>query len=224
MLTHILIVDDTEAIRELTAAFLRNHGYVVSTAASIKECEWYLTQCVFDIIILDIMMPHESGLSFLRRATPKINTPIILLTALGNVDDRICGLESGADDYLEKPFEPKELVLRIKNVLKRHADKHHLNECHFGQFVFYMREGCLYRNNIPVQLTSTEVQLLKILSKKSGNTVYRNEFHIHFPNVTDRSIDVTVARLRKKLEKARSIPEFLQTVRSKGYILRGVLK
>lgn len=224
MLGHILVVDDDDRIRFLIAKFLKEHNYIVSTANDIKSCEEQLKEFIFDLIILDTIMPGESGIEFLKRKNGHFKTPIIMLTALGDVDDRINGLESGADDYLAKPFEPKELLLRIQKILKRNdASKLH-KQCVFGEYRFDIQSSNLKKNDEYIHLTTNESKILQILAQKPGEIISRDEILNCFLGVNIRTIDVIVARLRAKIEGTAKAPEYLQTIRNQGYVLWGKLE
>ena len=222
MLKHILVVDDDDRIRFLIAKFLKEYNYIVSTAKDIKECEEQLGEFIFDIIILDTIMPGESGLEFLKRNKDKLKTPVIMLTALGNVDDRINGLESGADDYLAKPFEPKELLLRIQNILKRNEGKQQGKRCIFGEYTFDIESSNLKKNNGDyIHLTTNESKVLQILAQRPAEIVTRDKIIECFLDVNIRTIDVIVARIRAKIEGTNKTPQYLQTIRNQGYVLWG---
>lgn len=222
MLKHILVVDDDDRIRFLIAKFLKENTYIVSTAKDIKECEERLKEFVFDIIVLDTIMPGESGLEFLKRSKDKLKTPVIMLTALGNVDDRINGLESGAEDYLAKPFEPKELLLRIQNILKRNEGNQAGKFCVFGEYTFNFENGNLSKNNGDyIHLTTNESKVLQMLAQKSGEIVTRDEIIECFAEINVRTVDVIIARIRTKIEGDNKTPQYLQTIRNQGYILWG---
>jgi two-component system phosphate regulon response regulator OmpR len=224
MLGHILVVDDDDRIRYLITKFLKENNYIVSSARNTLESEVYLKKFKFDIIILDVMMPGESGIDFLRRKANVLNAPVIMLTALGDVDDRISGLESGADDYLAKPFEPKELLLRIQKILKRNQDKKTDDAFIFGEFIFDIVRGNLKRGNEIIRLTTNEVKLLQVLARKNGEIITREEIQNSFLGTNIRTIDVAIARLRAKIEGDTKTPEYLQTIRNQGYILWGKLE
>lgn len=215
MFRHILIVDDDKRIRELLRVFLSDSGYGVSTAESINECEVLLKEFIFDVIIMDIMMPKESGVEYLKRA--EVKTPIILLSALGQVDDRIVGLESGADDYLTKPFDPRELLLRLNKIIKRVGNT--TKEAVFGDFRLDMTNGNLKQGDKVIHLTSAEKSILLEMAKFAGKIVTREYLSQILGEVEDRTVDAHIARLRSKIESSPKSPEFLQTVRGEGYIL-----
>lgn len=217
---HILVVDDDIGIRKLVRRFLIENGYVVSLAANIKEGKLLLEQFIFDLIILDIMMPGESGIKFAKNNQAKLPTPILMLSALGDVDDRVNGLESGAADYLAKPFEPKELLLRINNILKRNIKKDD-SKLAFGAFELDLKSGNLSRRGISIHLTSTEKKLLLFLVANNGKKVSREELVNVSPDANLRSIDAQIARLRTKIEDDPKVPIYLQTIRGVGYVFWG---
>jgi two-component system phosphate regulon response regulator OmpR len=218
--SHILIVDDDSRIRELLKCYLQSHGYLISSAINLKECTEQLTLFAFDLIILDIMLPDGSGVEFLTEN--KIPSPVILLTAMGGVDDRINGLESGAEDYLAKPFEPKELLLRISKILqrqKKYIDK--VSWCRFGDFRFNMSNNSLFQGESLIQLTTMESNIIAILAQNLNNPVSREMIVQSSVDVNTRTIDAQIARVRAKIEADPRNPICLQTVRGKGYVLWG---
>ena len=223
--THILVVDDDVRLRSLLQRFLRESGYFVSVAKDADDARCMLQEYKFDLLIVDIMMPKESGLLFLEKLRIESKVPVILLTAMGETADRIAGLELGADDYLPKPFEPKELVLRIKNILKR-APKIKVVETvnfDFGD-CFYDTEKreLISKQGAVIHITPVEQSLLSILSEKSGQIFSREELaEILGAGQSPRSIDVQITRLRKKIEPDSKNPRYLRTVRGKGYMLLG---
>jgi two-component system phosphate regulon response regulator OmpR len=218
---HVLVVDDDNKIRFLICKFLQSNDYLISEAASVKEAQALLKLFIFDIVILDVMLPDGSGIELLQSKV--IDAPVILLTALGDVDDRINGLESGAEDYLAKPFDPKELLLRMQKIIKR-APAHGLEWCYFGDFEFNLNTHHLKKQGQLLKLTTNEVKLLHLLATKAGKIVSREELCALFSDINIRTIDVLVKRLRTKIEGESKNPEFLQTIRNQGYILWGELK
>lgn len=218
---HVLVVDDDNKIRFLISKFLRNHDYLISESASIREVQALIKLFIFDIVILDVMLPDGSGLELLQKQ--EIEAPVILLTALGDVDDRINGLESGAEDYLAKPFDPKELLLRMQKIIKR-VPAHDLEWCYFGDFEFNLKNYHLKKQGQLLKLTTNEVKLLHFLAVKSGKIVSREEISTLFSNINIRTIDVLIKRLRAKIEGESKNPEYLQTIRNQGYVLWGELK
>lgn len=221
--THILVVDDDTRLRSLLVRFLRGNDFFVSAAKDAKDARLMMEQYKFDLLVVDIMMPEETGLEFLQKLRQEDNVPVILLTAMGETGDRIAGLECGADDYLPKPFEPKELVLRIKNILKRSADMSEKTNriLDFGhcQYDLDKKELADKQGHI-IHITPVEQAMLSLLGKKSGQIFSREKLaELMGAGQGLRSIDVQVTRLRKKIEKDSKNPRHLQTVRGKGYIL-----
>lgn len=216
---HILIVDDDPPIRSLLKRFLESNGYRTTAAADSAKARHYLDCLVFDLLIVDVMMPGESGLSLTTDLQDRIDSPIIMLTALSETEDRIKGLETGVDDYLSKPFEPRELLLRIRNVLKRGRPQHLdvFEDVRFGPFVFNLPRSELKRDGETVRLTDRETAMLSILARKPGETIARHEL-IH-EETGDRTVDVHMNRLRRKIENDPANPAWLQTVRGQGYRL-----
>ena len=225
---HLLIVDDDERIRSLLQQFLIQSDYLVSTAEDAEQAKTLLSAIEFDLIILDVMMPGQDGISFtaeLRKLQNK--TPILLLTARGETEDRIKGLEVGADDYLPKPFEPKELLLRINAILRRMPD---LKEdqmmpktLNFGNLNYDVARNELWKGENQVRLTTTESQLMKIFTSALGEPISRADLVTSLgrdvSSAQDRAIDVQITRLRRKIEVNPSQPRYLQTVRGAGYML-----
>ena len=225
---HLLIVDDDERIRSLLQQFLVQSDYLVSTAENAKQAITLLSAIEFDLIILDVMMPGQDGISFTAKLRNlKNNTPILLLTARGEIEDRIKGLEAGADDYLPKPFEPKELLLRINAILRRMAD---LKEeqimpktLNFGNLKYDVARNELWEGKDQIRLTTTESQLMKIFTSALGEPISRANLVTSLGKAVslaqDRAIDVQITRLRRKIEVNPSKPRYLQTVRGAGYML-----
>ena len=225
---HLLIVDDDERIRSLLQQFLIQSDYLVSTAENAKQAITLLSAIEFDLIILDVMMPGQDGISFTAKLRNlKNNTPILLLTARGEIEDRIKGLEAGADDYLPKPFEPKELLLRINAILRRMAD---LKEeqimpktLNFGNLKYDVARNELWEGEDQIRLTTTESQLMKIFTSSLGEPISRANLVTSLGKAVslaqDRAIDVQITRLRRKIEVNPSKPRYLQTVRGAGYML-----
>ena len=219
-LAHILVVDDDTRIRELLRSYLRDNGFRVSVAANAQAAREKMAGLEFDLLVLDVMMPGESGVEFtqsLRDVTN--NVPILMLSALSQSDDRIAGLASGSDDYLAKPFEPTELLLRIRNILKRHKPVSSLDEVTFGPCAFNLKRGELIRKDQPVRLTTRERDLLRMLAQRAGRPVARHDLAPPGSEENARSVDVLVNRLRGKIEDDPSQPAHLQTVRGAGYVL-----
>lgn len=218
-LPHVLVVDDDARLRELLRRFLVENGFLVATAADAKDARAKLISLSFDVVVLDIMMPGESGLDFAADLRRTDSTPILMLTAMDKVDDRIAGLEHGADDYLAKPFEPRELLLRLNAILRR-ARTRSSEPFLFGSFSFDPRLGELRRNGIAVTLTSSEAGLLRALAASAGSAVSRERLSV-MSQVVARSVDVQISRLRRKIEPDPRNPRHLVTLRGEGYALRG---
>ena len=216
---HILIVDDDDRIRELVKQYLNENDYLVTTANSAEDAKEKVNIIKFDIIILDIMMPGQSGLDFTNENKKKINTPIILLTAKGEPSDRIGGLEIGADDYLAKPFEPKELVLRIKNILNKTKSKSQKRVVNFSNINIDLNKSLIIKNNREFKINNTEKIILEKMINSPGETFTREEIGKLINLDKERSIDVIITRLRKKIEVDPKNPKFLQTIRGTGYVL-----
>jgi two-component system phosphate regulon response regulator OmpR len=220
---HLLVVDDDTRTRELLRRYLVEHGYRVATAADAAEAEGQLDALAFDLVVLDVMLPGEDGMSFTRRLrAAKRDMPIVLLTARGDTADRISGLASGADDYLPKPFEPEELVLRIRAILRRAPPPVEApGSVAFGAFLFDLEREALTRGAEQIKLTSAEISLLKILASSANAPVSREEL-LRRSRLSGnvRTVDVTVTRLRPKIEDDPRNPRYLQTVRGAGYLLR----
>jgi two-component system, OmpR family, phosphate regulon response regulator OmpR len=218
---HILIVDDDMRIRELLRSYLNDNGYLVSLAASASEARERLRGIVFDVIVLDVMMPGEDGISLangLRAAGT--DTPILMLSALAEPRDRIAGLQSGVDDYLSKPFEPQELLLRLQSLLRRAGPKTEvLREVSFGDCTFNVALGELLRGGEAVRLTSREKDILRLLAAKSGVALSRTQLAQTGGEEGARSVDVQINRLRQKIESDPANPKYLQTIRGAGYSL-----
>jgi two-component system phosphate regulon response regulator OmpR len=216
---HILVVDDDSRLRELLTMFLRDNGFAVTAAIHAIDARRKLSLFVFDLMVLDVMMPGQTGVEF-ARALGSSAPPILLLTAMAETSDRITGLEAGADDYLVKPFEPRELVLRIRAILRRtelvRGKKAVVN---FGDYAFDLTQGKLMKGGAPFTLTTGEGQLLKALATKSGEPVTRAELAAALGGGSnERSVDVQMSRLRKKIEESDK-PLYIQTVRGAGYVL-----
>ena len=216
---HILVVDDDERIRELVKQYLNDNEYLVTTANNAEDAKEKVDIIKFDIIILDIMMPGQSGLDFTNENKKKINTPVILLTAKGEVSERIKGLEIGADDYLAKPFEPKELVLRIKNILDKTKNKNQKRVVNFSNINIDLNKLLIIKNNKEIKINNTEKVILEKMINSPGETFTREEIGKLINLDKERSIDVIITRLRKKIEDNPKNPKYLQTVRGTGYVL-----
>jgi two-component system phosphate regulon response regulator OmpR len=219
---HILVVDDDDKLRKLLARYLADHGYMVATAANAGEARATLANVAFDLIVLDLMLPGESGLDFAQSFRRLSTVPILMLTAMGEPDDRIRGLERGADDYLVKPFEPRELLLRIANILRRAPREPLLPEdVRMGALVFDFARDELRAGDDIIRLTSAERALLRALATRAGQPMSRDALNELTGGLGgDRAVDVQVTRLRRKIEPDPREPRYLQTVRGKGYVLK----
>jgi len=216
---HILIVDDDDRIRELVKQYLNDNDYLVTTANSAEDAKEKVNIIKFDIIVLDIMMPGKSGLEFTNENKKKINTPIILLTAKGEPSDRIEGLETGADDYLAKPFEPRELVLRIKNILQKTKNKIQKRLVNFSNINIDLNKLLIIKNNKEFKINNTEKKILEKMINSPGEIFTRENIGKLINLDKERSIDVIITRLRKKIEDDPKKPKYLQTIRGTGYVL-----
>ena len=216
---HILVVDDDEGIRSLIKQYLNENNFLVTTSHSAENAEEKISIIKFDLIILDIMMTGKSGLDFIKQNKSKIDTPIILLTAKGEAENRVEGLEIGADDYLPKPFEPKELILRIKNILnktKRNDEKRIIT---FDNIKIDINKLLIIKNDIEYKINSTEKIILEKMINNPGKTFSREDIGKLTDLDKERSIDVIITRLRKKIEMDPKNPKYLQTLRGAGYVL-----
>ncbi len=219
---HILVVDDDTRLRELLQRFLRENGYMVSAAKDADDARELLKHYRFDLLIVDVMMPRESGFEFLAKLRKESLVPVIMLTAMGGVEDRIVGLENGADDYIAKPFDTKELLLRIANILRRmEKDKEKKEKLSLGLCLFDMQTKELqWKQGGTIHLTAVEQNVLMILGEKSGQVFTRERLsELLGAGQSPRSIDVQITRVRKKIERDSKNPRYLQTVRGKGYML-----
>jgi two-component system phosphate regulon response regulator OmpR len=218
---HVLIVDDDRRIRDLLSRFLSGEGYRVSTADTVADARAKLKGLSFDLLILDWMMPGESGVDLARSIRGQSDVPIIMLTAKHEAEHRIEGLQSGADDYLAKPFEPRELSLRIANILKRAQPPAPTppETVRFGKFVFHIGRGELRQGEEIIRLTDREREMLRMLAQKPGETVSRLALAGDGSAVSERAVDVLVNRLRRKIERNPANPHYVQTVRGAGYRL-----
>ena len=216
---HISVVDDDDGIRELVKSYLKQNGFLVTSASNAEEAFDKTTIIKFDLIILDIMMPGKSGLDFTKEYKKKIDTPIILLTAKGEASERVKGLEFGADDYLPKPFEPKELILRILNILKKTKKVSSKNLIQFGNIKINLIKQIITNGNLSIKISSAEKIILESMINKPGKIFSRNEIANLIKLDKERSIDVIVTRLRKKIELDPKNPKYLQTIRGEGYVL-----
>jgi two-component system, OmpR family, phosphate regulon response regulator OmpR len=216
---HVLIVDDDDRIRDLLKDYLTDNNYIVSTAENAEEAKNKLEYLKFDLIILDVMMPGQDGYSLTRDIKKKMKLPVILLTAKGEVENRIKGLELGADDYLGKPFEPKELLLRIKNIINK-SIKISLNSKHYvGSAEIDLNKMTIKLNNKISKINNSEKKVLIEMLSNLGKTYSREEIGKVSEISQERSIDVMITRLRQKLEINPKNPKYLQTIRGSGYVL-----
>ncbi|HHL42056.1 MAG TPA: response regulator [Hellea balneolensis] len=218
--THLLVVDDDNRIRELLKRFLSQRGFRVSTAGDAHEARRLLAGLTFDLIVLDVMMPGEDGFALTKSLRQVDDVPIILLTARGDAEDRIKGLSLGADDYLPKPFEPEELVLRIRAILKRQSTKPRAHKVKFGDWVYDLNRQVLTHLGERVHLTTGENALLTTLAHRVGAPVSREGLAEQINAKSERAVDVQITRLRRKLETRPASPEYLLTVRNRGYALQ----
>ena len=216
---HILVVDDDDGIRELVKQFLNQNNYLVTTAKSSEDALDKVKIIKFDLIVLDIMMPGKSGLEFTNENKKKLDTPIILLTAKGEASERGEGLEIGADDYLAKPFEPKELILRIKNILNKTKTEDLKRIIEFGSIKIDLNKLFIYRNQQSLKINNTEKIILEKMINSPGKIFQREEIGSLIDLDKERSIDVIITRLRKKIEENPKSPKYLQTIRGEGYVL-----
>jgi two-component system, OmpR family, phosphate regulon response regulator OmpR len=221
---HILVVDDDDRLRDLLKKYLSDNGFRVTAAEDAQAARAKMASIAFDLIVLDRMMPGETGLEFATAIRDSNTVPILMLTAMAETDDRISGLEVGADDYLTKPFEPRELLLRINSILRRlpiEVDEMVPTEALLGDFVFNLEREELRQGNDMIGLTTAEARLLKILAEKPG-AIFSRDYLMDLvaPGGGERTVDVQVNRLRHKIEPDPKLPRYLQTVRGQGYILR----
>ncbi|MSP52279.1 MAG: response regulator [Alphaproteobacteria bacterium] len=216
---HILVVDDDTRLRALLQKFLTASGYRVTTAANAADARAKLTALEFDLLVVDVMMPGESGLNFTAAVRRTSDVPVLLLTAMGEAESRIAGLECGADDYLAKPFEPRELILRIAAILRRVEEPALVASARMGEITFYVKRGELTHGSDSVALTTAEIALLRLLVKSPGQTLTRTHLAKHLGGVSERTIDVQVTRLRRRIEPDPRHPRYLRTVRGAGYAL-----
>jgi len=225
---HLLVVDDDERIRGLLQKFLIRNGFLVSAARDAAQARRLLAGLEFDMLILDVMMPGEDGITLTRDLRRSLSVPILLLTAKGETANRIEGLEAGADDYLVKPFEPKELLLRVSAILRRVPQAKPAQAApkmlHMGEVRYDMDRGELWRGDDPVRLTATEAALMRIFAAQPGVALSRDKLVGDAPEEegsgSDRAVDVQITRLRRKIEDDPKAPRYLQTVRGEGYMLQ----
>jgi len=219
---HLLVVDDDERLRDLLQRYLTAEGYRVTTAGDAAEARTKLASVAFDLIVLDRMMPGETGIAFTREWRRDSSLPILMLTAMGEVEDRISGLESGVDDYLAKPFEPKELLLRIRTILKRASTPRPQRQVAFGDCQFDSERQLLVRGEKNVRLTQAETSMLATFAARPGAILSREDLVglLGIGQGQGRTIDVQVTRLRRKIEEDPRFPRYLQTIRGKGYVFQ----
>lgn len=221
-LPHVLVVDDDTRLRELLHKYLSENGFRVTMAADAAEARKTLASMTFDLLILDVMMPGESGLDLTAALRMKTDVPILILTAMGDTEHRIAGLEQGADDYLGKPFEPRELLLRARTILRRALPQQvgEIGIVHLGECRFNAERGELFRADQRVRLTEAEARLLTALAARPGATLSRDDLSREGRiDAGGRSVDVQVTRLRRKIERNPKEPRYLRTIRGKGYTL-----
>ena len=218
-IAHILVVDDDDGIRSLVKQYLNENNFLVTTSNSAENAEEKVLIIKFDLIILDVMMAGKSGLEFIKDNKSKIDTPIILLTAKGEVEDRVSGLEIGADDYLPKPFEPQELTLRIKNILNKTKKNDQRRVIEFDNIKIDLNKLLIIKNKKNFKINNTEKIILEKMINNPGKTFSREEIGKLIDLDKERSIDVIITRLRKKIETDPKNPKYLQTLRGVGYVL-----
>tara|TARA_Y100001970_G_scaffold292327_1_gene433198 strand:+ start:1678 stop:2355 length:678 start_codon:yes stop_codon:yes gene_type:complete len=218
-IAHILVVDDDDGIRSLVKQYLNENNFLVTTSSSAENAEKKIEVIKFDLIVLDVMMKGKSGLDFIRNNKSKIDTPIILLTAKGEAEDRVSGLEIGADDYLPKPFEPKELTLRIKNILDKTRKSDQKRIIEFDNIKIDLNKLLIIKNKNEFKINNTEKIILEKMINNPGKTFTRENIGNLIDLDKERSIDVIITRLRKKIETDPKNPKYLQTLRGMGYVL-----
>ena len=216
---HILVVDDDDGIRELVKEYLSQNNYLVTSSNSAEDALEKVKVIKFDLIVLDIMMPGKSGLEFTKENKDKISTPIILLTAKGEASERIEGLDIGADDYLAKPFEPKELILRINNILNKTKYRNTKRKFKFGKIEIDLNKQFIMKNDKSIKINNTEKIILDKMVNSPGKIFKREEIGNLIKIDKERSVDVIITRLRKKIEENPKSPNYLQTIRGEGYVL-----
>jgi len=218
-IAHILVVDDDDGIRSLVKRYLNENNFLVTTSSSAENAEEKVLIIKFDLIVLDVMMAGKSGLEFIKDNKSKIDTPIILLTAKGETEDRVGGLEIGADDYLPKPFEPKELTLRIKNILNKTKKNDQKRIINFDNITIDLNKFLVIKNKNEFKINNTEKIILEKMINNPGKTFSREDIGKLIDLDKERSIDVIITRLRKKIETNPKNPKYLQTLRGIGYVL-----
>lgn len=220
---HILVIDDDQRLRLLLKLFLEKNGFRVSDAEDTEQAKKIMKSLIFDLLVIDIMMPGQNGLEFLKEVRLKNNVPALMLSAMSAPEDRLDGLEFGADDYMTKPFEPRELLLRIQNILKRFTPNISRNNdnTRFGPFLFNQNSLNLYKDGISVHLTTSEQKLLNCFALSPNKALSRDDINnLLGGNMEIRSIDVAIVRIRRKLEQDQRYPIYLQTVRGVGWMLQ----
>jgi len=218
-IAHILVVDDDDGIRSLVKQYLNENNFIVTTANNAENAAQKILIIKFDLIVLDVMMPGKNGLEFIKENKKKIDTPIILLTAKGEANERVEGLEIGADDYLPKPFEPKELILRIKNILDKTKKNNQKRIIEFDNIRIDLNKQLIFNNKTEFKINNTEKIILEKMINKPGKTFSREVIGKLIDLDKERSIDVIITRLRKKIEVDPKNPKYLQTLRGIGYVL-----
>ena len=218
-IAHILVVDDDEGIRLLVKKYLNENNYLVTTADTAENASQKIKLVNFDLIILDIMMPGKSGLEFIKENKNKLETPVILLTAKGEAIERVEGLETGADDYLPKPFEPRELILRIQNILNKTKKNNQKRVVEFESVKIDLNKQLILKKNTEYKINNTEKIILEKMINNPGKVFSREDIGLLIDLDKERSIDVIITRLRKKIEVSPKNPKFLQTIRGSGYVL-----
>ena len=218
-IAHVLVVDDDEGIRSLVKKYLNENNYLVNTAISAEDASKKINIIKYDLIILDIMMPGKSGLEFIQENRKKLDTPIILLTAKGEANERVEGLQIGADDYLPKPFEPKELILRMKNILSKTSKISQKKIIEFENVKIDLKKLIIFKDSLEFKINNTEKIILEQMINNPGKIFSREDIGNLIDLDKERSIDVIITRLRKKIEINPKNPKFLQTVRGTGYVL-----
>jgi two-component system phosphate regulon response regulator OmpR len=218
-LAHILVVDDDDRIRELVKQYLSENKYLITTAKDAFDAKNKIEIIKFDLVVLDIMMPKKSGLELTSEIKKEIDLPIILLTAKGETSERVTGLEFGADDYLSKPFEPKELLLRIKNILNKTLQKNKINKISIGNSNLNLSKLTINRDGKKYKINNTEKLILEKMIRSSGKVFSREEMGKLININKERSVDVIITRLRQKIETDSKNPQYLQTIRGSGYVL-----
>ena len=218
-IAHILVVDDDDGIRMLVKKYLNENNFLVTTSESAEDASQKIEVVKFDLVVLDIMMPGKSGLDFINENKKNIETPIILLTAKGEASERVKGLEVGADDYLPKPFDPKELVLRIKNIINKTKKNDQKRIIVFENIKIDLNKQIIFKDDLEYKINTTEKTILEKMINNPGRTFSREDIGHLIDLDKERSIDVIITRLRKKIEVDPKNPKFLQTIRGAGYVL-----